>query len=1376
MVRIEPLKKNNFDTWKLQMKAILVKNKLWGYVDGTIKETVLNADRGNAQDASLWKTNDSNALSDIILSIHPSELKQVKNCATARELWLKLESIHQSSGPARKATLLKNLTLHKMSNDGDTREHVNSFFDTVDKLSEMDVEINPDLLAVMLLYSLPGKFENFRCAIESRDALPSPDSLRIKIIEESDARKKDIPSESSNAMIAKKSFDRREKNFNRREQSFDRREKNFDRREYKESEGGSSNFSNRQNPGGRGEFRCFKCNRKGHIAKKCRNFQQSASNASANTDVCLNTCEIGETQSENRDRKWCLDSGATSHMCNRVEDLCEVRNNDRGCLHLADSSSVEITGLGTARFVTNTFGEKRNVTLNDALLVPNLRTNLASVSKITDQGLEIHFRKSNAIIMDSEGNVRLCAKRIGDLYFLNDERESSNTAAIASSKHALDLETWHRRLGHVNVRDISIAKRDGKITGIDFDNPRYDLNCDVCSKAKMTRTPFPKRSQRQSNLLDLIHTDICGPMRIESLARSRYFIEFIDDKSRWCEVRFLRSKAEALKATIDYITLVENQKDTTVKCLQSDNGKEYVARDFTNYLKSRGIARRLTIPYNPEQNGVAERKNRTLQEMARCILMESGLPPSFWAEAVNTANYIRNRCPSKSLNGMTPYEVWTGEVPDLSHFGVFGSQVVYLDRQPGKGKFEARGKEGIFVGYADESKGYRIWSIKDKKVLISRDVKFTNVNKRNEGVPDVIFPDDVLEENGDGEERSHQEDYIDVPLNTVANEDDADREDDPEGSEPEAEENEICEAPRRGRGRPTLQRTGRKGRPRKIYNLASLGAIVEVADEQVMLSEVPMKQALSGPDVDSWHEAIDKEVTSIIKNNTWSLVHRTKHEKTIGSRIVLRNKMKPDGSLDKRKARLVAQGFSQRPGVHFSDTFAPVARLGTIRLMTSLAARSGMKIRQLDVTTAYLNGKLDERILMEPPKNLADILARIIEREGGSSIGRKAKDMQSESREGDMVCLLNKSLYGLKQAGRSWNLTLHQSLIQLGAVQSQSDPCVYYVGSGEDIAIVVIYVDDILIFSKNQNKMTRIEKHLSSCFEIKILGDVGYCLGIEFTRKDDCILMQQRGYIVDLLNRFGMGDANSVSTPIESGVKLTKKTPMTDADNKTPYRELVGALNYLATATRPDISFVASYLGQFNNCHGEEHWKAAKRVLRYLKGTLNVGLSFGKGVEPVQGFVDADWGGDVGDRHSFTGYIFLMNGSPISWDAKKQKTVALSTTEAEYIALAESAKECIFLRRFLREIGFDEATDISMFCDNNSAIKLAENPIFHARSKHIDIRHHFIRDLLKNKELTLRHISTNSQVADMLTKGLPKSKHVWCMKNSGLSDSFLKEY
>ena len=1337
------------------MRAILVKNDLWGYTDGSIVKPEPAADGANANAIVDWKKNDAKAMSDIILSISTNELKQVKNCETAREMWTKLEFFYQSTSPARKATLLKNLMLRKMADNGDVRDHLTSFFDTVDKLNDMEVEINPDLLTVMLLYSLPAKYENFRIAIESRDTLPSPEALRVKIIEESEARSGSAVGASSDAMFANKSHVRYgQKNKSEKKNASN---KDFEKGEFK--------------------YRCHKCRKIGHKAADCKNKKRE--DAKCVEEVCLMTV-VG---TENISSKWCLDSGASSHLCNRRDEFSKIDITDRGILNLANDNSIKIAGIGTVKLETDVYGKEMDVSLDDTLHVPGLRSNLMSVAKITDRGYDVLFRKNEALVLNNDGDVKLRAERIGALYFTHGKvRDVSNEVLIPEAN--LSFELWHSRMGHVNTKDLLTAKRKNTIRGMSYDEPAGELNCEICLRGKMVRKSFPKISDKQTALLDIIHTDVCGPMRVESLGRAKYFVLFIDDKSRWCEVRFVHSKADVFRKTVEFVDLVKNQKGMTVKCIQSDNGTEYTSDEFSSFLKERGIRRRLTIPYNPEQNGVSERKNRSLLETARCLMIESGLPPRFWAEAINTANYVRNRSSSKSLNGLTPYEIWTGSPPDVSSFRVFGSKVFYLDRNPRIGKFDDRGKEGIFVGYSEESKGYRIWSKDSKTVIISRDVKFTDEcvkssEKYEEFIPEKLLISEEIEKIPEVRR------FADIPSNPVAidilpNTPNADRlntrvvddrssvrseDGQSEQSEQEEEGNNVPVA-KRGRGRPTVVRTGSRGRPRREYQRPneSSASIAEYA----CLAEVPMSQAMSSPHVDEWCQAIDDEIASIIRNDTWVLVDRPKNEEVIGSRIVLRNKFKSDGTLERRKARLVAQGFSQQPGVHYNDTFAPVARLKSIRLITSLASRHDMKIKQFDVTTAYLNGNLEEKLFMQPPKCLREILTRIIERENGSSVGQKAACMLEQLSKGDQVCLLIKSIYGLKQAGRAWYSKVNEVLNNCGATPTHGDPCVYRIGSGDDLILIAVYVDDFYVAGRCEEKISRLEQELSEQFDIKSMGDVKYCLGVEFVRSGQYITMHQRGYVMDLLNRFGMLDSKPVVTPINFGTKMMQNNSPTEEESKLPYRELIGALTYLATTTRPDISFAVSYLGQFNNCYDFTHWKAAKRVLRYLKGTIDVGLSFGPSDEPISAFVDADWANDVVDRRSFTGYLFCLGGSPVSWDARKQRTVAMSTMEAEYMALSECAKECVYLKNFLAELGFDKLADITIHCDSQSAIKLAKNPTFHARSKHIDVRYHYIREVLKDDMFELIYVPTENQIADMMTKGLPRIKHEWCVKASGM--------
>lgn len=426
-----------------------------------------------------------------------------------------------------------------------------------------------------------------------------------------------------------------------------------------------------------------------------------------------------------------------------------------------------------------------------------------------------------------------------------------------------------------------------------------------------------------------------------------------------------------------------------------------------------------------------------------------------------------------------------------------------------------------------------------------------------------------------------------------------------------------------------------------------------------------------------------------------------------------------------------------------------------------------MIIEQIDVTTAYLNGVLEQVVYMEVPEMTEDILEHITRTEPrGSNIHKGAENMLRSLRTYGGVCLLKKALYGLRQAGRQWFKRLDQELKNLGVVQSCNDPCVYYRGQGGDVLIIIVYVDDILIASRNLSRISQIKTGLKRSFVIRELGEANCCLGLEFLRHKDGYSIHQRGYIEEVLNRFGMGSCRPVSAPIEGGMKLRSSTNR-DALQRLPYRELIGSLMYLAVATRPDIAHAVSWLSQFVTCYDETHWAAGKRVLRYLRGTSGLGLTYRRSQPALTGYVDADWGNCTEERRSYTGYVFIVAGGAVTWESRKQRTVALSSTEAEYMGIAEAVKEVIYLRRFLIELGSDDLAAATLFSDNMGAQKLVANPVFHSRTKHIDIRHHFVRDAVRDHNIQLKYASTDNMVADVLTKGLSGPKHQKCLHMMG---------
>lgn len=558
------------------MQALLIKNDEWGYVSGEItKPALIGDDSTSVKAISERIKNDNKAKSDIILSICASELKQIKNCETSRDVWLKLKDVYQSKGPARKATLLKQLTLQRMEEGGDIREHLNKFFDAVDKLCEMEVTVNPDLLTIMLLYSLPNTFDNFRCAIESRDVLPTPEALRIKIIEESDARNSDSRNSSQNAMYVEK--------------------------QQKKWSSITKNDGNKFKKLNKPEIRCYRCKRVGHKANECRSkFQnkQTAKNVENAKDVDLFISEALHTHQDNT--RWCLDSGATSHLCKEISKFTRLCEDGPGKLNLANDTSTDVTAKGIVSITTGKPKEMTNVTLNNTLHVPDLRTNLLSVAKITDNNLQVLFKKDCALIMGTNKEIEIKANRVGDLYFV-DEVQNPTCNSVNDNSYK-ELEKWHRRMGHINVKDLLVASKKGIIRGINLKNTNYNFRCDICFRGKMTRTPLPKRSDKDVDLLEIIHSDVFGPVRVESHRKSKYMVTFTDDKSRWTEVRFLNSKKDILKIFREFVSMVENQKNKKIKCLQTDNGCEYVNSEFDGFLKGRGIRRRLSVPYTPNFN------------------------------------------------------------------------------------------------------------------------------------------------------------------------------------------------------------------------------------------------------------------------------------------------------------------------------------------------------------------------------------------------------------------------------------------------------------------------------------------------------------------------------------------------------------------------------------------------------------------------------------------------------------------------------------------------------------------------------------------------------------------------------------------------------
>jgi len=1370
------LNKDNYDTWCVQAEALLIKNDGWDYANGIRKRPeTIDGDATSEIEARRWDIADQKAKSDLILTICPSELKQIKGCQTAHDVWEKLRSIYASKGPAKRAALLRRLTSHRIASNDDIREHIDKFIEIIDKLAMMDITIHKDLQSAMLLNSLPENYENFRCAIESRDDLPDLENLKIKILEEFETRhQKNI--DEHGAMAAKSNQHKALKEFKKNKT---------------EKEAYNSKKPNK--------FKCFECGKIGHRAADCYFKKKDNKHRAGKVSelFCIEENTDAFTITENsKQGYWCLDSGCTTHLCKDESKFIQMEPVNYEKLNLATNASAVVKASGNVGITTSLNDQTKQVEFSEVLYVPDLRTNLISVARITEKGNKVIFGRNEAVIIGRNGEMKLKARRVGNLYYVQEKKE---TAGNVSCPAIDNFQLWHERMGHLNARDLMNLVKNKRATGIHIKEESKAPICETCIQGKLTSTPFEKgNQQRSSNLLEIVHSDVCGPMSIESLGGSRYMVSFIDDYSRWTEIYFLKRKDEVFQAFKDFKSYAEKRTNLKIKYLQTDNGREYCNRRFEEFLKAEGIKRRLTVPHTPEQNGIAERKNRTLIDMARCMLLQARLSTGFWAEAVSTANYLRNRCPTKSLNGRTPFEIWMDRLPNLRHLRIFGMRAHILNKDPRKKKFDSRSKTGIFIGYSDSVKAYRIWIPNEKRVVVSRDIRvLENSSNDNNGLKeDNTAPDKTSticisntqssDENGSDLSDNKREDSLDIPDN----------------EEEQTEAAERCENLCRAPGRPRILRVGRKGRPRKLFHYRKIpddndqeDAEEEEGIEEVRsntnpseeynfrtnidheanlvftanMTEISVEKALNGNDQEEWRQAIKSEMKNLIKNDTFKIIERPTDKKVIGCRVVLTNKFKADGSLERRKARVVAKGFAQRPGVDFIESFAPVARLESVRLIMAMAAELSMSIEQIDITSAYLNGSLLEDTYMEKPDLLEECLEEIMnDKREEQRIRIIAKQLIKDLKDNDdTVCYLKKAIYGLKQAGRQWHDRLSKKLKEFNLKPTTSDPCIYHGKRENHVLYIVIYVDDMLIASTDPNWIKNVKLKLSKAFDMKDLGRANYCLGIEIQQDREKITLSQRRYILNLLNRYGMDSCNPITTPMDRDTVLDKSTA-DDRDERRPYRELVGALMYLAVATRPDIAHAVSVLSQFNDCNAAPHWRAAKRVLRYLKCTINYGIVFRKSGDSIRLYVDADWGRCKIDRRSYTGYVITLSEGPISWKSQKQRTVALSSTEAEYIALAEATKDGIYMCEFLKELGLSQFAKLSIYNDNTGAQLLAKNPIVHPRTKHIDIRFHFIREAIKRYSVNMCHVPSEQMPADVLTKPIVKEKHYFCIDAMGM--------
>ncbi|WVZ58838.1 hypothetical protein U9M48_009064 [Paspalum notatum var. saurae] len=993
-----------------------------------------------------------------------------------------------------------------------------------------------------------------------------------------------------------------------------------------------------------------------------------------------------------------MDSGCTQHMTGdswMFTSLSgDVENYDK--ITFGDNSKGKVEGLGKIEISSE-------YSINNVLLVESLNFNLLSVGQLCDFGFQCLFKPNEVIVSKIDGGEEVFKGfRHNNLYLVNFNSKNANLQACLFSKNSMGW-LWHRRLAHVGMNTLKKVMKKDLVRGLKDITFEKDKLCSACQAGKQVANTHPSKTfMSTSRPLELLHMYLFGPTTYTSIGGNNY--GFVIDT--W--VYFLEDKTEVAHVFSKFGKRAQNKFNTSIVKIRSDNGREFDNTNIEEYCDEVGIKHEFSATYTPQQNGVVERKNRTLITLARSMLDEYGTSEKFWAEAINTACYASNRLYPHRLLDKTPYEL-LNEKNQISHIsGCSGANVISTR------------------SINTWSKAYRVFNNATGMVEETYDVEFDESNGSQGAHVDVV---DIDEEPlveamknmpiGDIKPKKDEDEVqtIDQPSSSMAPQDGSEQDKILSNEDVHVPQERIDEqaqdvgtpvqAPQVA---PQRRSELTSGHPKELIIAYSFVSSIEPST---------IDQALSDPD---WVNAMHEELNNFTRNKVWTLEARPKGARVIGTKWVFRNK---------NKARLVAKGYSQVEGIDFGETFAPVARLEAIRFLLAYASYHDMKLYQMDVKSAFLNGYINELVYVEQPPGFED------------------------PNHPNHVYRLFKALYGLKQAPRAWYERLRDFLIEKGFTIGRVDTTLFIKKTDNDLFVCQVYVDDIIFGSTNEEYCTEFGKMMAKEFEMSMIGELTFFLGFQIKQLREETFIYQEKYTRDLLKRFKMDDCKPIETPMATNIKLDPDESGIKVD-QTLYRFMIGSLLYLC-ASRPDIMFSVCLCARFQADPKESHLTAVKRILRYLKHTPSIGLWYPKGANfKLLGYMDSDFAGCRVECKSTSGGCYLLGRSLILWSYKKQNCVSLSTAEAEYIAVGSSCAQLLYMKQTLKDYGV-ELTRIPLLCDNKSAVNLTNNPVQHSRTKHIDIRHHFIRDHVAKGDILLRNVGTKEQLADIFTKSLDES-------------------
>ncbi|KAK1412849.1 hypothetical protein QVD17_34395 [Tagetes erecta] len=1360
-----------------------------------------------------WISNDAHVRMLIVSTISESAFGHVQHSNTSRDLWLALERAYAPNTSSREFTLKHQLLKIEMKSDETSSAYLARAQEYADALANIGEPVKEKDLVMLVVSGLRDEYNGLKGNLLTRQFPTAFTELHALLSDHDFMIRKSIPTVSPAQAFATVSNptsapshplsnsvtptiqalqqlvnqlslqSQPTQSSSPQPQAFYTNRSGSARGRGTNNRRGRGTFNNYNNPnsggGNRSQFpwasnqntvfgTCTRCGI-GHIPSQCPNRDTTTMRGRSPT------ANYADSRSQ-APSSWLPDTGSNNHV---APDLSSFEYSEpylgEDNLHVGNGKALPILHVGSTRF----HSPSKTFSLKNVLHVPTIKRNLLSVQKFChDNNVFFEFHSNFFSVKDELSRTTLLTGPSNDGLYSFCLPRFQDVPKVAFSTARASSQTWHQRLGHPHHQLLNSMLSKYCLPVL---NNRSDFACDSCCVGKSSKLSLSLSDYKSSHVLDLVVCDVWGPAPVTSFDGHNYFLLCVDHYSKFMWFFPLKLKSDVFATFKQFITMVERQFQTKLKSVQTDWGGEF--RKLSPFFSDLGIIHRLSCPHTSEQNGVVERRHRHVVETGLTLLAQSHAPQKFWHFAFGTAVYLINRMPSRSNYTLSPFEHLFHHKPDFSFLRVFGCRCSPHLRAYNSHKMDFRSIPCVFLGYSTSHHGYRCFDPHSDRIYIARHVRFN----------EHVFPFQPSQPISSPASTAASPYYSSYPTNRPV----------PTASQP-AQPNQpehsptathISESPPIDSTSPLptfpsasaqTSSTSHTSSSAQSNSPSSPSAHHDSSTQNTSTQSTPVYSNIPNPpspppprtrpsnlrqnpkqpdrynpsayhthtSSDSepasftiankdphWRKAMADEYLALVRNGTWSLVPRSSNTNIVDCKWVYKIKRDQTGAVTRYKARLVAKGFRQQPGVDYHDTFSPVIKATTIRVVLSLAITKGWSLRQLDVQNAFLHGDLQETVYLSQPPGFID------------------------PQKPDHVCLLHKSLYGLKQAPRAWFHRLSTALMKLGFRGSKTDPSLFIYSAGGTLLYMLVYVDDIILTGNNPTAIDRVVQSLSTTFPVQDLGKLSYFLGIEIIPRDKDIVLSQKKYILDLLHRAGLSQAKPVPSPMVTTTHLTldDSSPF---DNPVRYRQVVGALQYV-TLSRPDLTFAVNKVCQFMHSPTVNHWSAVKRILRYLKGTSDYGLVFRHDTgcqlhaytdSSLTAFSDADWAGCPDDRRSTGGFAIYLGNNLVSWAARKQKTVSRSSTESEYKALADTVAELTWLETLLRELRAPVTTAPTLWCDNLGATYLSANHVFHARTKHVEIDFHFVREKVAQGKLAVQFISTQDQIADVFTKALPSQR------------------